>query len=139
MFNPALTRAMSHLVTHLISLTALCLLVISQSTTNNSGGLDPIVNFCVRIDHQCKSLFHEFEYNSTKELLLTSPATIKNGVLYIDGGMETFAEGNNNSIPIGNIIYGYSTFSFRKSLYTRIEKFFSSEIYRHAIAAPLCS
>ena len=39
---------------------------------------------------------------------MTVPATIKNSVLYIDGGIATFAGGNNGGTAVGDITLGIS-------------------------------
>lgn len=69
----------------------LCTL-LSTTASVRAQELDPIVNMCVRFDHQ---------------------SVIKNSTLYIDGGRETFVDvsGNGSSaMQFGNITEGYNNY-----------------------------
>jgi len=59
------------------------------SISNGTSGIDPIYNFCKRLNHQ---------------------STIKNGTLYIDGGLEVFVPQNIFGGPNGTITLGYNTY-----------------------------
>ncbi|EAW07453.1 putative cell wall anchored protein [Aspergillus clavatus NRRL 1] len=58
------------------------------SGATNASGIDPIDNYCVRLKHQ---------------------STVKNGRLYIDGGLEVFVERNDHGPINGTQIIGYNT------------------------------
>ncbi|KAN0066985.1 hypothetical protein V8E54_014909 [Elaphomyces granulatus] len=65
--------------------------IINGTSISNStnSGLDPINNFCKRLSHQ---------------------STIKNGTLYIDGGLEVFVPQNIFGGPNGTLTLGYNTY-----------------------------
>ncbi|KAE8153896.1 hypothetical protein BDV25DRAFT_168147 [Aspergillus avenaceus] len=67
-------------------------IVIGAAVPNS----DPVANFCRRVDHQY-------------ETILTVATIVKNETLYIDGGVETFAEVNNGWSAEGTHILGYNT------------------------------
>lgn len=50
--------------------------------------LDPVNNFCRRIGHSCWSLRNLFRPLHTDNVT----AVLKNGTLYINGGIETFVD-----------------------------------------------
>lgn len=77
--------------------------LVLASTAIASTGIDPIDNYCWRIDHQCL-----LDLSKADESQLIITATVKNGTLYIDGGVEVFADENNNGSPKGDLSIGYS-------------------------------
>lgn len=68
--------------------------------------VDPIANMCFRFDHQCED-YPSICYLLTPTLIYL--ATIKNNVLYIDGGKESFIDVDRHANQTGNITIGYST------------------------------
>jgi hypothetical protein len=69
--------------------------------------IDPVKDYCVRLNHQCESSCParpDFEDGTD-----TPVAVVKNGYLYIDGGIQTFTRNNTGGVPInGTIVTGYS-------------------------------
>ena len=46
--------------------------------------------------------------DEARELIYSLTATVKNNILYIDGGMQTYVPVSNGSQQTGNITIGYS-------------------------------
>ena len=65
--------------------------------------LDPISNYCTRFDHQCKWVYPGRCPRSWRV------AAVKNDMLYIYMGTETFVDVQNNGAAKGPVTIGYST------------------------------
>ena len=86
---------------------ALACSLLSTTASISAQELNPIVNMCIRFDHQCKK---EMTANVLKPLMMIRRfiAVVKNNTLYIDGGRETFIDVRRNGSQYGSITEGYS-------------------------------
>lgn len=79
--------------------------------------LDPIVNFCRRIDTQCMSQWRATQYRrlnltfGVKETAANKhPATLIDNTIYIDGGRAVFTTYDDTGKDIGPRIQGNSIY-----------------------------
>jgi len=90
----------------LVARTELCSLLLSMVVLSTAQiATDPVKNMCSRWYHQCMAISMIWALYTHTHCPL---ATVRNGTLYIIGGMESFQNVTDGSLGFVDVEVGYS-------------------------------